>query len=213
MFKLMIFVVLIINFAFAININEANRYELMTYGGLDAGRADMLIKERAKREITNPKDINKIYGFETFNTSKLEENFVIEALPKPEPKKEEKKEPEKIIIEKNNYIRKYYPPQYEQRRKYGDIEIIEKGSYPPYDRYDSRYERDSSYYERDEFYDKNGVYQREKWHRKDNYYQRDRRYDRNRYYKDKYYERNRRYDKDDGLQIDIDGSIRYQKDL
>ncbi|QKF64669.1 hypothetical protein CCORG_0812 [Campylobacter corcagiensis] len=135
------FISVIITISFGININEATRYDLMSYGGLDAGRADMLIKERAKREITKPSDLKRIYGFKDYNISKLAKNFEIEPLSKPEPEVEPK--PEVKVIEKNNYIYKNYPPYYEHRSKYGDIEIIERGSYGSkyYDkrRYDDRY--------------------------------------------------------------------------
>lgn len=128
MFRLTMFISVIITLSFGININEATRYDLMSYGGLDAGRADMLIKERTKKEITKQSDLKRIYGFKDYNISKLAQNFEIEPLPKPEPKKPESK-PEVKVIEKNNYIYKNYPPYYENRTRYGDIEIIERGSY------------------------------------------------------------------------------------
>lgn len=43
--KNLVILALLVSLAAAkININEASRYELMTIGGLDAGRADMLMQ-------------------------------------------------------------------------------------------------------------------------------------------------------------------------
>ena len=64
------------------NINLADRYELMKYGELDAGRADMLILYREKHEISDKDDLQKISGFDGFDTKKLEQNFIIAPLPK-----------------------------------------------------------------------------------------------------------------------------------
>ena len=45
--KNLVILALLVSLAAAkININEASRYELMTIGGLDAGRADMLMQYR-----------------------------------------------------------------------------------------------------------------------------------------------------------------------
>jgi hypothetical protein len=110
------------------NINLADRYELMKYGELDAGRADMLILYREKHEISDKDDLQKISGFNGFDTKKLEQNFIIAPLPKeePKPKKEEPKVTERII-EKTIYKDRYplYPRRYENVRRYGNIEITD----------------------------------------------------------------------------------------
>lgn len=112
-----------------ININEADRYTLMTFGKLDAGRADMLINYRKNREITSINELKLITGFANFDTKILEENFEILALPKPEISQKQEPEKEKVkIIEKTKII--HAPPRYERVQKFGDIEIIERGSIP-----------------------------------------------------------------------------------
>ena len=114
-----------------ININEATRYELMTLGGLDAGRADMLMKYREAREISDASQFRNITGFGGYNTSKLEQNFAIEALPIPEPEPEVKKEVEQniIIIQPEKKVYVDHPPRYRYEQNYGNgITIIEEGN-------------------------------------------------------------------------------------
>ena len=78
----------------------------MKYGELDAGRADMLILYREKHEISDKDDLQKISGFNGFDTKKLEQNFIIAPLPKeePKPKKEEPKVTERIIEKRSTRI-------------------------------------------------------------------------------------------------------------
>ena len=74
--KNLVILALLVSLAAAkININEASRYELMTIGGLDAGRADMLIKYRENREISDPSELQMITGFSGYDTKKLESGF------------------------------------------------------------------------------------------------------------------------------------------
>ena len=93
-----------------ININEASRYELMTIGGLDAGRADMLIKYRENREISDPSELQMITGFSGYDTKKLESGFDFKktensqaAAPVTQPQKEV------VVIERTKKVVKYRP--------------------------------------------------------------------------------------------------------
>ena len=114
-----------------ININDATRYELMTIGGLDAGRADMLINYRKSREITDENQLKNITGFGGYDTTRLAQNFDLQALPKPQPAPEPKKESEQNIIiiqpEKRVYVN--HPPRYRYEQNFGNgITIIEEGN-------------------------------------------------------------------------------------
>ncbi|MBR2156607.1 MAG: helix-hairpin-helix domain-containing protein, partial [Campylobacter sp.] len=76
--KKIILILIFFEIAFGkININDADRYELMTIGKLDAGRADMLINYRKNKEITDKNQLKLITGFGGYDTSVLEENFDI----------------------------------------------------------------------------------------------------------------------------------------
>ena len=93
-----------------ININEADRYELMTIGGLDAGRADMLIKYRTSREISDPADLQLITGFSGYDTKKLQNGFEFKktespqaAAPVTQPQKEV------VVIERTKKVVRYRP--------------------------------------------------------------------------------------------------------
>ena len=149
--KKIILILIFFEIAFGkININDADRYELMTIGKLDAGRADMLINYRKNKEITDKNQLKLITGFNGYDTSVLEENFEIKEKEKPVVK-EEPKEQEKTIIQPVQVIEKtriiHAPPQYRRQSTYGDITITETGSLrPPYrnraypqGRYDNRY--------------------------------------------------------------------------
>ena len=117
-----------------ININDADRYELMTIGKLDAGRADMLINYRKNKEITDANQLKLITGFGGYDTSVLEANFDIKE--KPILKEEPKEEPKTIIqpvqvVEKTRII--HAPPRYKKESTFGNITITETGSIrPPY---------------------------------------------------------------------------------
>ena len=64
MMKKIILILIFFELAFGkININDADRYELMTIGKLDAGRADMLINYRKNKEITDKNQLKLITGF------------------------------------------------------------------------------------------------------------------------------------------------------
>lgn len=130
--NIIIFLVFL-NFIFAkTNINEADRYELMIVGELDAGRADMLINHRKKNEITSPNELKTITGFSNYNTQKLVENFEFKSLEKKEKKDIEKidNNPNVIIVEKTKIINRPYT--YQRTQRYGDIEIIDTYSLPNY---------------------------------------------------------------------------------
>ncbi|MBQ2431156.1 MAG: hypothetical protein II500_04075 [Campylobacter sp.] len=150
--KKIILILIFFEIAFGkININDADRYELMTIGKLDAGRADMLINYRKNKEITDKNQLKLITGFNGYDTSILEENFEIKEKEKPVVKEEPKEEPKTIIqpvqvVEKTRII--HAPPRYRRESTYGDITITETGSLrPPYrnshripnHRYDSHY--------------------------------------------------------------------------
>ena len=150
--KKIILILIFFEIAFGkININDADRYELMTIGKLDAGRADMLINYRKNKEITDKNQLKLITGFNGYDTSVLEENFEIKEKEKPVVK-EEPKEQEKTIIQPVQVIEKtriiHAPPRYRRQSTYGDITITETGSLrPPYrnphripnHRYDNHY--------------------------------------------------------------------------
>jgi len=116
-----------------LNINTATRYELMKFGGLDAGRADMLINFRQKQEITDVVDLRQVVGFENYDTSKLQEIF--DFLPKPTYSVETTTEPVVVerVIEKEKVVYKNsYPTRVTRRvvKNYGDITITDTMSYP-----------------------------------------------------------------------------------
>lgn len=150
--KKIILILIFFEIAFGkININDADRYELMTIGKLDAGRADMLINYRKNKEITDKNQLKLITGFNGYDTSILEENFDIKEKEKPVVKEEPKEESKTIIqpvqvVEKTRII--HAPPRYKKERTFGDITITETGSLrPPYRnphripnrKYDNRY--------------------------------------------------------------------------
>ena len=131
--KVIIFLVFL-NFLFAkTNINQADRYELMILGELDAGRADMLINYRKKNEITNISQLKMIVGFAGYNTQKLAENFEFKPLEKDEKtdKKKDQKKAENdnvVVVEKTKIVNQPYT--YQRVQRYGDIEIIDTYNVP-----------------------------------------------------------------------------------
>lgn len=157
------FLALFFGYVFAnININEATRYELMTLGGLDAGRADMILKYRENRSITSQNELRAVNGFRDYNISLLAENFEFGELKKSkdESKKVIVKEVEKPIrvIEKTKIIREN--PRYIKKSQYGDITIIESGTYPRYKdgyRYDKFHHHDHRYNQSFDYGDNGGI--------------------------------------------------------
>ncbi|MBO7475340.1 MAG: hypothetical protein J6T36_00185 [Campylobacter sp.] len=139
--KKLVLILIFFDLIFAkININDADRYELMTIGKLDAGRADMLINYRKNKEITDKNQLKLITGFNGYDTSILEENFDIKE--KEKPVVEEKKEEPKTIIQPVQVVEKtriiHAPPRYKKETTFGDITITETGTIRPPYRYPHR---------------------------------------------------------------------------
>ena len=113
-----------------ININEASRYELMTIGGLDAGRADMLIKYREKREISSVDELNSINGFAGYDTAKLQESFELSA--RANVQQPVKPDRDIVVVEKTRTRTVYGGSTYRRVENYGNgITITETGTFPP----------------------------------------------------------------------------------
>ena len=113
-----------------ININEASRYELMTIGGLDAGRADMLIKYREKREISSVDELNSINGFAGYDTTKLQQSFELSA--RANAQQPVKPDRDIVVVEKTRTRTVYGGSTYRRVENYGNgITITETGTFPP----------------------------------------------------------------------------------
>ena len=113
-----------------ININEASRYELMTIGGLDAGRADMLIKYREKREISSVDELNSINGFAGYDTAKLQQSFDLSA--RANVQQPVKPDRDIVVVEKTRTRTVYGGSTYRRVENYGNgITITETGTFPP----------------------------------------------------------------------------------
>ena len=113
-----------------ININEASRYELMTIGGLDAGRADMLIKYREKREISSVDELKIISGFAGYDTTKLQQSFEMSA--RVYTQQQEQPVRDVVVIEKTRTRTVYGGSTYRRVENYGNgITITETGTFPP----------------------------------------------------------------------------------
>ena len=113
-----------------ININEASRYELMTIGGLDAGRADMLIKYREKREISSVDELKSISGFAGYDTTKLQQSFEMSA--RVYTQQQEQPVRDVVVIEKTRTRTVYGGSTYRRVENYGNgITITETGTFPP----------------------------------------------------------------------------------
>ena len=113
-----------------ININEASRYELMTIGGLDAGRADMLMQYRQKREISSADELKGINGFASYDTAKLQKSFEIS----PRANVQQPVQPERdiVVVEKTRTRTVYGGSTYRRVENYGNgITITETGTLPP----------------------------------------------------------------------------------
>ena len=113
-----------------ININEASRYELMTIGGLDAGRADMLMQYRQKREISSADELKGINGFASYDTAKLQKSFEIS----PRANVQQPVQPDRdiVVVEKTRTRTVYGGSTYRRVENYGNgITITETGTLPP----------------------------------------------------------------------------------
>ena len=113
-----------------ININEADRYELMTIGGLDAGRADMLMQYRQKREISSADELKGINGFASYDTAKLQKSFEIS----PRANVQQPVQPDRdiVVVEKTRTRTVYGGSTYRRVENYGNgITITETGTFPP----------------------------------------------------------------------------------
>ena len=129
--KNLVILALFVSLALAkININEASRYELMTIGGLDAGRADMLIKYREKREISSVDELNSINGFAGYDTTKLQESFDLSA--RANVQQPVKPDRDIVVVEKTRTRTVYGGSTYRRVENYGNgITITETGTLPP----------------------------------------------------------------------------------
>nr|WP_314440425.1 helix-hairpin-helix domain-containing protein [uncultured Campylobacter sp.] len=129
--KNLVILALLVSLAAAkININEASRYELMTIGGLDAGRADMLMQYRQKREISSPDELKGINGFASYDTAKLQKSFEIS----PRANVQQPVQPERdiVVVEKTRTRTVYGGSTYRRVENYGNgITITETGTLPP----------------------------------------------------------------------------------
>ena len=129
--KNLVILALLVSLALAkININEASRYELMTIGGLDAGRADMLMQYRQKREISSADELKGINGFASYDTAKLQKSFEIS----PRANVQQPVQPERdiVVVEKTRTRTVYGGSTYRRVENYGNgITITETGTFPP----------------------------------------------------------------------------------
>ena len=129
--KNLVILALLVSLAVAkININEASRYELMTIGGLDAGRADMLMQYRQKREISSADELKGINGFASYDTAKLQKSFEIS----PRANVQQPVQPERdiVVVEKTRTRTVYGGSTYRRVENYGNgITITETGTLPP----------------------------------------------------------------------------------
>ena len=129
--KNLVILALLVSLAAAkININEASRYELMTIGGLDAGRADMLMQYRQKREISSADELKGIDGFASYDTAKLQKSFEIS----PRANVQQPVQPERdiVVVEKTRTRTVYGGSTYKRVENYGNgITITETGTLPP----------------------------------------------------------------------------------
>ena len=129
--KNLVILALLVSLALAkININEASRYELMTIGGLDAGRADMLMQYRQKREISSADELKGINGFASYDTAKLQKSFEIS----PRANVQQPVQPERdiVVVEKTRTRTVYGGSTYRRVENYGNgITITETGTLPP----------------------------------------------------------------------------------
>ena len=129
--KNLVILALLVSLAAAkININEASRYELMTIGGLDAGRADMLIQYRQKREISSADELKGINGFASYDTAKLQKSFEIS----PRANVQQPVQPDRdiVVVEKTRTRTVYGGSTYRRVENYGNgITITETGTLPP----------------------------------------------------------------------------------
>jgi len=129
--KNLVILALLVSLAAAkININEASRYELMTIGGLDAGRADMLMQYRQKREISSADELKGINGFASYDTAKLQKSFEIS----PRANVQQLVQPERdiVVVEKTRTRTVYGGSTYKRVENYGNgITITETGTLPP----------------------------------------------------------------------------------
>ena len=129
--KNLVILALLVSLALAkININEASRYELMTIGGLDAGRADMLMQYRQKREISSADELKGINGFASYDTAKLQNSFEIS----PRANVQQPVQPERdiVVVEKTRTRTVYGGSTYRRVENYGNgITITETGTLPP----------------------------------------------------------------------------------
>lgn len=129
--KNLVILALLVSLAAAkININEASRYELMTIGGLDAGRADMLMQYRQKREISSADELKGINGFASYDTAKLQKSFEIS----PRANVQQPVQPDRdiVVVEKTRTRTVYGGSTYRRVENYGNgITITETGTLPP----------------------------------------------------------------------------------
>ena len=129
--KNLVILALLVSLALAkININEASRYELMTIGGLDAGRADMLMQYRQKREISSADELKGINGFASYDTAKLQKSFEIS----PRANVQQPVQPDRdiVVVEKTRTRTVYGGSTYRRVENYGNgITITETGTLPP----------------------------------------------------------------------------------
>ena len=129
--KNLVILALLVSLAAAkININEASRYELMTIGGLDAGRADMLMQYRQKREISSVDELKGINGFASYDTAKLQKSFEIS----PRANVQQPVQPDRdiVVVEKTRTRTVYGGSTYKRVENYGNgITITETGTLPP----------------------------------------------------------------------------------
>ena len=129
--KNLVILALLVSLAAAkININEASRYELMTIGGLDAGRADMLMQYRQKREISSADELKGINGFASYDTAKLQNSFEIS----PRANVQQPVQPDRdiVVVEKTRTRTVYGGSIYRRVENYGNgITITETGTFPP----------------------------------------------------------------------------------
>ena len=129
--KNLVILALLVSLALAkININEASRYELMTIGGLDAGRADMLMQYRQKREISSADELKGINGFASYDTAKLQKSFEIS----PRANVQQPVQPDRdiVVVEKTRTRTVYGGSTYRRVENYGNgITITETGTFPP----------------------------------------------------------------------------------
>ncbi len=128
--KNLVILALLVSLAAAkININEASRYELMTIGGLDAGRADMLMQYRQKREISSADELKGINGFASYDTAKLQKSFEIS----PRANVQQPVQPDRdiVVVEKTRTRTVYGGSTYKRVENYGNgITITETGTLP-----------------------------------------------------------------------------------